>query len=255
MLHNEQYYNDLQSVDTEALRIIHRILHDRRSTGILRRHSCKVVELGHFHLFRSAQVCSNRTVSRENAPMLLRPWGNETCRARPSLRNDHTNPWGSTHSGTIALESDPCTSHKRCSGVRCFVGTLNVPVRIHAKKASSQCIPTFGIVSVRNTGRGDAVFISEPKVSPQKIGTIRRAKANVQDGKNRLCGFNGTIHRSTKFEEYVGRIVDHVRLVVTRLALRFNVKNVRTWIQRWVHEPGCMDAVWKDSSRTGIECR
>jgi len=63
------------------------------------------------------------------------------------------------------------------------------------------------------------------------------------------------IHRSAKFEEYMSRIVDHVRPVVTRLTLRFEVNRVQTWANTRIYEPDCMDAAWKDSSRTDIEYR
>jgi hypothetical protein len=38
------------------------------------------------------------------------------------------------------------------------------------------------------------------------------------------------INRPAEFEEYMRRIVDHVRLVIARLTLRFEVK-VRIWSQ------------------------
>ena len=38
------------------------------------------------------------------------------------------------------------------------------------------------------------------------------------------------INRPAEFEEYMRRIVDHVRLVITRLTLHFEVK-VRIWSQ------------------------
>lgn len=44
---------------------------------------------------------------------------------------------------------------------------------------------------------------------------------SVQDREDRFYEFDGAINRSRKLEEYVGRIVDHVRLVVTQLTLRW----------------------------------
>jgi len=80
-------------------------------------------------------------------------------------------------------------------------------------------------MSVQNASRGNTVFISEPGLVPKK----GYGEANEQNGENGLSGFDRTIHWSTKFEEYVCRIVDHIRLVVARLALHLNVNEVGTW--------------------------
>ena len=83
------------------------------------------------------------------------------------------------------------------------------PLRIRAKnEQKTPDILTSGIVRVENAGRGNAVFISEPGVSSKKI--IQRDELNVQNGEDGLGGFDGMIHRSRKFEEYVRRIVDYV---------------------------------------------
>ena len=82
------------------------------------------------------------------------------------------------------------------------------PIGIHAKnQQKTPDILTFGIMGVGNTDRCGAVFISEPE-SVLKI--LQRDELNVQDGENGLSGFDGTAHRSRKFEEYVRRIVDYI---------------------------------------------
>jgi len=61
---------------------------------------------------------------------------------------------------------------------------------------------------------------------PEK--NFQRGESNVQNWENGLGGFDGTIHRSRKLEEYVRGIMDHVRFVVARLALYFKAQKVRT---------------------------
>ena len=39
---------------------------------------------------------------------------------------------------------------------------------------------------------------------------LQRDELNVQDGENGLSGFDGTAHRSRKFEEYVRGMVDYM---------------------------------------------
>ena len=68
------------------------------------------------------------------------------------------------------------------------------------------------------------------KLAPAQNETLRRGKVGIQNGEDGLCGFDGMVHRSTKFEEYVGRIVDYVRLGVARFTLRSKVNKVRTGI-------------------------
>lgn len=80
-------------------------------------------------------------------------------------------------------------------------------------------------MSVQNTSRGNTVFISELGLVPKEKG---RGEVNGQNGENWLSGLDRTIHWSTKFEEYVCRIVDHVRLVVARLALNLDVNKAWT---------------------------
>jgi hypothetical protein len=81
------------------------------------------------------------------------------------------------------------------------------PLRTITSKKTPDIL-TFGIERVENSGRGNAVFISKPEVSSPK--NLRRDGLNVQNGESWLGGFNGMIHWSRKFEEHVGRIVDHV---------------------------------------------
>ena len=87
----------------------------------------------------------------------------------------------------------------------------NTAQNSYKERATAQNVLTFGIMSVQNTSRGNAVFISEPRLVPKK----GRGEVNEQNGKNRLGGFDRTVHWSTKFEEYVRRVVNHIRLVVT----------------------------------------
>ena len=57
---------------TRVLRVIHWILHDRRSAGFLRSHSCEAVELGHVHLQGWVQIRSHVERSQERTYLRFR---------------------------------------------------------------------------------------------------------------------------------------------------------------------------------------